>query len=161
MRSKVCLTTGREFGTEQVPVSDEVTTNWSEYGGNGVFWDEVNEGRPGDDGAGYCWSSSNNELKFKLSSRGTPGDRTQMRVTVRLAVDSDAQQVALTIYSPVAVLRWTDAVAHNVAEGWHSHTFAPVDLSAITDWTDVYMRVYNVNAGQNVHVSMLSLWEQL
>ncbi len=140
-RKKTTLTTQGRVVNEQVPISDNITTDWVEGAGDadGNVYDELDEGRAAFDDATTYWHATPDAaglmpLRLKMSARDVPSDPTKMSVQVRVkAAVSDIPAFDIDIYEG-GTNRATSRQALNVSEGWVTKEMGTtVDLSSITN----------------------------
>ncbi len=147
---------------EMVPVTDEDKGNWVEGAGDGDgdAYDEMDEGSPGDEATTY-WTSidnSNVAISFKLTAVEAPGNPAAVMPRWLTRGHSNPVNIRLQIWEgvpDVGTLRFTDGQTTTV-DTWVVH--APGgDLSAVTDWGNLYVRVGNLALDAWFDLSMISI----
>lgn len=159
MRALAGLTTnGTGFSGEMVPISDQaIGATWSEDNGDadGDVFDETNEGRAAYDDSTTNWQEigdgvAGTLLKQRMTAINTPSDPTKMDLQVRIrALVGDLASVILSVHQPQGTLISADSFTLTTAAGWTTRQFqatSQFDLSAITDWTDVYISLIYATA---------------
>lgn len=155
---------------ETVPVSDQsIGATWAEDNGDtdGDAFDEMDEGRAAFDDGTTAWKETGDGvagtlLKQKLTPRNTPTDPTKMDIQIRIKCTVNDISATVAIHSPQGTQRASDNFALTVAAGWVTRQFNATtaeDLSAITDWSDVYISYVYPGAvsGNIIHVSGSSM----
>ncbi len=166
MRKLAALTSGAVGPTvdESVPVADEGTNNWVLGAGTGPPWfEDLNDGYLNFDDATTYWKSFNasaTPIDMKMGTIPTPSSPSTMNPRWRTSDGASTTMVVkLEIWEGVpgvGTLRGTDTQTTAGTGTWETWN-AGMDLSAVTDWSDLYARVYTTQGTSRMELTGVSI----